>query len=463
MAAAHQTFQQRARARSFPRSALALSVTMLACLAACGGGGGSDSVAGETPEQPAAVVPVKIDAVPTGTKAFHVSIDSKWADLTQVEGVTGGKAQLAWNMADPQKTMTPGMKVAFFGRSPDCGAADITDGPVTSGADDEFALISGRTGISTTATTLNTRWTPSGATTSCAAAGQSRTGPHWIYVNPASGGGMAVYTSVGPDSTGRQPFLMATPATGTDGNGYNANGIATFVAFRHDWYSDNAVRPWLDSQGALVEARLVARQSVGAMEVGSASTGVTSQVKQQVMFTVINTTCQKLNVSGAGCHVQYLFNTAAARAGISDWEAFSPSQSAHLWFDKDQGALPVIDGQVPGAGKAALEDGSKLSMYRSAGVATQHTTFSNQPFDIRISFSELMNGVRLIAGRALGIDAAAVTDANLAKVWGPDWNNPDKWTLISTTFGQEIHNSEFETRRAWIGGGFSEIYAGPVK
>ena len=28
---------------------------------------------------------------------------------------------------------------------------------------------------------------------------------------------------------------------------------------------------------------------------------------------------------------------------------------------------------------------------------------------------------------------------------------------------QEIHNSEFETRRAWIGGGFSEIYAGPSR
>jgi hypothetical protein len=356
------------------------------------------------------------------------------------------------------------MKLAFFGRTPECGSTDINDGPVTAGADSEFTRISARTAVASTATRADTRWTPSADTPSCPTDVQSRTGPHWIYLNPQAKGGMAVYTSVGPDADGHQPFLLATPASGTDGQGYNANGIATFVAFRHAWADANAVRPWRGADGKAVEARIVARQSVGAMEVGAATAGVTAQVKQQVMFTVINTTCQQQRLaSGAGCHVQYLFNTAAARAGITDWEAFSPAQRAHLWFDKDQGALPVLDGLVPAAGLAASESDSKLSMYRSAGATTQHSPFNDQPFDIRISFAEFLNAVRLVASRQLSVPVADLTDEQLARVWGPDWNNTAKWTLISTTFGQEIHNSEFETRRAWIGGGFSEIYAGPAR
>ncbi len=452
---------------AMPAARWMCSAITLAALAACGGGGGdaAEPVDGGVREPPAQVSdePVIIDPVPTTPAAFRAKVDAQWADPAHIEAVAGGPTAKAWNMADPKATMPPGMKVAFFGRSPECGG-DLSDGPVGPGSDSLFATVATRTGVATNATTSNSRWTPTATTSRCSGTTAGRSGPHWIYLNPANqNGGVAVYTEVGPDETGRQPFLLATPASGTDGKGYNANGIATFVAFRHDWYSDRAVKPWRGSDGAVVDARVVARQSVGAMQVGSMSTGLTSQVKQQVMFTVINTTCQFRGRPGAACHVQYLFNTAAARAGVSDWATYSPANSAHIWFDKDQGALPVIDGQVPTAGQTVTDLGTGQALYRSAGNATQHKTFNNFNFDLRISFDELLGAVRVLTGRVYGVSPQAVTTAQLVEAWGEDWANPDKWTLISTTFGQEIHNSEFETRRAWIGGGFSELYAGPSR
>lgn len=444
-----------------------LSALALAALAACGGGGGADETdpvagPGGTPGDGDQVV--AIDALPTGTRAFNVKIDARWKDAAKVEQLTGGTTRRNWNMANVQHTMTPGMKLAFFGRSPECGPEEIKDGPVTGGEEGEFATVAGRTGVTTLATSPDMRWTPSAAVEACPDGVKRRTGPHWIYVDPRAGGAVGVYTSVGPDASGQPPFLQATPASGTDGQGYNANGIATFVAFRHAWGADDAVRPWRASDGQVTEARFVSRQSVGAMEVGPATSGVTAQVKQQVMFTVINTTCQKQRLAaGAGCHMQYLFNTAAARAGVTDWATYSPNDRAWLWFDRDQGALPIIDGHVPGKGVAALENASRLPLYRSAGNSSLHKEFTDRAFDVRISFEELQNGLRLVAARSLGLTPGQVGAEQLAQVWGPDWNNPDTWTLISTTFGQEIHNSEFETRRAWIGGGFSELYAGPAR
>ena len=60
--------------------------------------------------------------------------------------------------------------------------------------------------------------------------------------------------------------MMPTSHAGSDGNGYNANGIANFVAFRHAWYASDAVRPWRDGSGNTVEARFLSRQNVGAMD-----------------------------------------------------------------------------------------------------------------------------------------------------------------------------------------------------
>lgn len=442
----------------------ALHLLAVAALSACGGGGGGTDTAAAQTEVAQAVVVVPapvIDPLPTGLNSFHIKVDDSWADEANIQAQVGGSIQIGWNMADPQRTMTPGMKVAFFGRTPTC-TSEISDGPVGAGTDSDFSLASGRTGVATAQVTGSRRWTPTAQVAGCEAV-SDRSGPNWMYLNPAaSQGGMAVYTTTGPDAKGQAPFLMPTGHAGTDGQGYNANGIANFVAFRHAWYSANAVRPWRNAQGATVEARFLARQSVGAMEVGADNGVAISQVKQQVMFTVINTTCQKTPSAGAPCHVQYLFNTAAARAGVSNWDSYSPPTSAHVWFDQDQGSLPIIDGQVPAAGLAAQDTTYKQTLYRSAGYASQHQAFSELTFDIRISFAELMTAVRQLTAKRLVVDPSAVTDAQIAQLWGADWNNTDKWTLISTTFGQEAHNSEFETRRSWIGGGFSEIYAGPA-
>lgn len=438
----------------------ALQALAVAAMAACGGGGGG-STSTTTPETPQANTPT-IEALPSGTRAFHVKVDASWADPSVIETQAGGTTQIGWNMADIQRTMTPGMKLAFFGRTPSCGA-EFSDGPVVNGDATEFETVRSRTGVAVDALTDARRWTPTAPATGCDSQA-GRTGPQWMYLNPSdSAGGLGVYTATGPDAQGNQPFMMPTGHAGSDGNGYNANGIANFVAFRHAWYASDAVRPWRDSSGNTVEARFLSRQSVGAMEVGAASSGVVSQVKQQVMFTVINTTCIRTNSTGAPCHVQYLFNTAAARAGVTDWESWSPSTSAHIWFDADQGSLPIIDGMVPAAGKGAAEGTYGQTLYRSAGYTSQHTTFGTLTFDIRVSFDELLVAVRLLTAQRLGITLSAVTDAQVAQLWGADWANTDKWTLISTTFGQEAHNSEFETRRSWIGGGMSELYAGPAK
>lgn len=438
-----------------------LQAVAVAALAACGGGGGGSSSTGGTTETPADNTPT-IEALPTGTRALHVKVDSSWTDEATVASQVGGATVMGWNMTDATRTMTPGMKLSFYGRTPGCGS-ELKNGDVVSGDDTEFATVRTRAGVATDATTTSRRWTPIAPDTGCEAQ-QGRTGPQWMYLNPAdSGGGMAIYTATGPDADGNQPFLMPTPHTGTDGNGYNADGIANFVAFRQAWGASDAVRPWRDSSGATVEARFLSRQSVGAMEVGTAETGVVSQVKQQVMFTVVNTTCIRTRVNATPCHVQFLFNTAAARAGVTDWATYSPPTAGRLWFDTAQNSLPIVSGQVPASGLSVTESTYGQTLYRSAGYASQHAAFTTRTFDLRVSFDELLTTVRLLTAARNSSSLSAVTDAQVTEMWGADWQDTDKWTLISATFGQEIHNSQYETRRSWIGGGLSELYAGPAK
>ncbi|WP_422567092.1 hypothetical protein [Ideonella sp.] len=392
---------------------------------------------------------------------FHIAVNELWAEESAIESQSGGKLEVGWNLADAQRTMTPGAKFSLFGRTPECVRA-ISDGPAGSGSDADFSEAASRSAIATAATTRARRWTGLSDVSGCEAAG-GRSGSNWIYVNPERiGGGVGTYTTTGPDKDGRQPFLMPTGHEGTDGAGYNAHGLATFVAFRHAWYADDAIRPWQTAQGQPTEARVLVRQSVGSMEVGPAGSGVISQVKQQVMLSIINTTCQQTLAGQSPCQFQYLFNTAAARAGVTDWETYSPSTSSHVWFDADQGSLPIIDGQVPKAGLGANEKVYGDRLYRSAGYATQYKAFNNYAFDLRISFEELKTALRHMTGRKLRLPPSSVTETQLTQFWGSDWNNTDKWVLLSTTFGQEVHNNEFESRKTWIGGGFSEIYAGPA-
>lgn len=442
---------------------LAMAAAM--ALAACGGGGGDAaavSTGSDTPaETPQGVPVVSIDALPTDTQALHIEVDERMATPDYLSGLLGGGSVAAWNLRDPRLAMAPGMKVAFFGNAPEC-AGDAANGPVVAGSDTEFATAQSLTGIANGAVTAQTRWTPSGAMASCNLDAQGKTGPNWIFVNPmAAGGGIGMLTQTGPDLTGKQPFLTTTSPAGIDGDGYNANGLANFVAFREAWNSADAIRPWRVAAGqASGEARVVSRQSMGSAVVGI-NDGTTVQVKQQTMVSLINTACQK-GVERP-CQIQYLFNTSAVRAGVTDWEAQSPSGQGRVWFDVAQAGLPIVAGLVPAKGGQVIDPDSGLALYRSEGAATQHQSFSDQPFDLRIRFAELMNAARIVAARQLSVRPQDVTDAQMAQRWTAQWNDPEAWTLVSSTFGHEIYNAASTSRHAHIGGGFSNLYVGPTR
>lgn len=400
-----------------------------------------------------------VDALPASTRAFRFQVDERMADGAYVQGLTGGHVAAGWNLRDPKITMVPGMKVAFFGVAEGCDAK-AANGPVVAGDAGEFAAKAALTGVSAQGAPDALRWTPSGNLASCDSATQSRTGPNWIFVNPAArGGGVGMYTQVGPENNGRQPFLTATSAGGIDGAGYNGNGLANFVAFRMAWNAADAVRPWL-SDGHAAEARIVSTQSMGATQT-QASTGQTIQVKQQVMVSLINTECQKGLVRP--CQIQYLINTAAVRSGVSNWEAQSPAQRGRVWFDKVQANLPIVAGLLPEKGRQVVDQDSGLTLYRSEGAPSQHGQFSGQNFDVRIGFEQLMNAARIVAARGLGVAPDLVNDEQMAERWTAHWNDPAAWTLVATTFGHEIYNNAAASTRSYIGGGFSSLYVGPAR
>lgn len=440
------------------------SLLALAALAACGGGGGG----AEPAEQPSGVGgggtggTVAIEALPEGTQAFRFEADERLADPGYVNRITGGQLAAGWNLRDPRVTMVPGMKVAFFGIANGCEEG-ASNGPVNAGADSEFRTKAALTAVPYDAVANTLRWTPSGATSACDSAAQGRTGPNWIFANPSSAnGGVGMYSQVGPDSNGNPPLLAATSASGIDGTGYNANGLANFVAFRMNWGSDSAIRPWL-SGGSVVPARVVSRQSMGATATDAGS-GKTIQVKQQVMVSLIHTECQKGLVRP--CQIQYLINTAAVRSGltsVADWERHSPATQGRVWFDKVQAQLPIVAGLLPDKGQTVVDKDSGLPLYRSEGSRSVHGRFTGQNFDVRIEWDHLQNAARIIAARGLGVSPDEVTDAQMAERWTPRWNDAGAWTLVATTFGHEIYNDEADTRRSYIGGGFHNLYVGPAR
>jgi hypothetical protein len=449
---------------------LAVQCAVTASLVACGGGGGGAGGSTETPQsvpetdpkqQQSAAGTYVIDPLPTGTKAFRFSVTDQMQNLQNIGDSEYGPVAIGWNLRDAKRTMNPGMKILFWGDAQACNGGGL-NGPVSAGPDDDFQQALLKTKVSGNAVTPQTRWTPSGNSDQCSADVQSKTGPTWIFINPVFGGHVGMYTHVGPKSSGEAPFLQATGSAGIDGEGYNANGQANFVAFRQAWGAKTAIQPWKNENGEVAEARVVMRQTLGSTEVGEYD-GATVQVKQQAMISVINTECQKSLKGKAGpCSIQYLFNTASVRAGVTDWEAKSPSQQGRVWFDKAQASIPIVAGMVPTVGKEVLDKNYSLALYRSEGNASLHSAKGDVDFDIRIRFSELLNGARIIAAEGLSTQPSEITDQNMVDRWGSQWNDPSKWTLVATMFGQEIYNDAFLARPSWIGGGFSTIYVGPA-
>lgn len=444
--------------RNIPWGTTALFV---AALTACGGGGGGGSATTETPAGTGGTTSgaVTIDALQTTLPAFNLQVsDSFTLDQTVSDLTAGGDLAAGWNLKSAAAALRPGMKVAFFGRATGCDST-LIDGPTSAGTDSELATIASRTGVSRTATPSTMRWTPQGVSGSCDSSNATRTGPSWVYVNPsASGGALGLYTQSGPTSEGTTPFLSPLGADGADGNGSNRHIIGTFVGFRRPWWSSTALQPWTDSSSS---ARVVSAQSVNAYQVATDVSAI-NQVKQQVIVSVINKACQQNRSAVIGpCQMQYLFNTVTMRGDVTDWEAYSPATQGRIWFDPVQGSTPIVAGLIPTSGKTVVDNESGLALYSSKGGGTQHATFTAQNFDLRVSFDQLVNAVRIIAAKRTDVAVASVTDEQVASVWGTSWNDPSQWVFVAASVGQELYNEAQDSRQIYIGGGIKSLYVGP--
>ena len=251
-------------------------------------------------------------------------------------------------------------------------------------------------------------------------------------------------------------------ALGQNGAGANAYLSGSFAAFRQDWQASSAITPWVSlGTGSNASARIVTTQGVGQSSLGSNDTSEVVQAKQQVSVSFINTQCMAEGTTGGRtCQLTYLFNTAVYRLGVEDWSSVSWFQNGKVWFDPAQGGVPIVDTPVKASGVTITDGDSGLALYTSKGAASQHASFSDTTFDMRISFTQLQNVLRIVSGRKAGVAPESVTDAQLVQDWGSAWNQRAAWKLLSGTLGQEIRNPQSD-RKAVIGGSVKQLYIAP--
>lgn len=450
-----------ARAAQASHGALlgAAALASLLLLSACGGGGAAASdpaaVAAQTDTKQAAAAAVTPPSLTLGSDSFYFAPDASLAAAGALNTVAGGKALFAaWDPADPNGALAPGMKVMFFGAAANCASG--TQGPLNSVPDAQLSSVAALTGFSAAAAASDLRWTPSGNAAGCSAAAQAQSGASSVFVNAASGSGaVGMLTTSGLQSDGSEPFLGPYGTQGVDGQGTNAGITGTFVNFRQNWTASTPIHPWAGTAAA----RLVSTQNVGDVAVSTVA-GETTQAKQQMMATFLNTRCMsELKAQGAACQIQYLLNTAIVRSGVSDWSQVAWFQNGGLSYDPAQGSIPVIDGPIKASGTDTLDQASGLSLFTSQGMATQHASFSGDTFDVTISFTQLQNVLRMTTALADKTTPAAVTDAQIAALWGSGWSDRSSWVLLSSDVGQEVYNPA-AARNVQIAGGFSSLFAG---
>jgi hypothetical protein len=434
-----------------------VSVLLMAMLAAaCGGGGGGSTdepVKGGIDEQPQDNGDSTGPAPKDGPDALYFRPAAALAAAGAIDRLSGGSQLFAaWNPNDPKTALKPGMKVMFFGSAQGCAAG--TQGPLASLSDSRLSKVASLTSLSHSAALPALRWTPAGSTKGCDEQAQGRDGASAVFVNAHdSAGAVGMLTTSGKQDDGAAPFFGPFGAGGQNGAGTNAYITGTFVNFRQPWWVADPLQPWTGS----AVARVRSVQSMGAVQLDTAGDAV--QGKQQMMATFLNPTCAR-TVTGQPCQVQYLFNTAIARSGVSDWSQVSWFRSGDVWFDPAQGGIPIVDGPIHASGQLTSDSKTKLPLFVSQGSATQHKTFGGRTFDVTISFEQLQNVLRIVAASKLGVELAGLTDAQVAEVWGAAWNDREAWVLLSADVGQEVYNPD-STRKVQIGGGFSSLYVGP--
>ncbi|MEK8031054.1 hypothetical protein AACH06_09525 [Ideonella sp. DXS29W] len=443
------------------QAAMALTLIALAVLAAACGGGGSDTPTTEPPVSGGGAGGVDDSGGSTGPTpqdgpdALYFRPTAALAAAGAIDRVSGGSGLFAaWNPNDPKTALKPGMKIMFFGRAEGCAGG--TQGPLTALSDSRLAKVASLTSLPHSAALPTLRWTPAGRVAGCGSQVQDRDGASAVFVNADDAtGAVGMLTTSGRQDDGATAFFGPYDAKGQNGAGTNAYITGTFINFRQAWGVSDPLQPWMGS----ASARVRSQQSLGAFELDTSS-GQTVQVKQQMMATFLNRSCMK-ETAGMPCQIQYLFNTAIARSGVSDWSQVAWFKNGDVWFDPAQGGIPIVDGPIYTSGTMTVDSKTRLPLFVSQGSATQHVAFSNRVFDVTIDFSQLMNVLRIVAARKLGVDLSSVTDEQLTSVWGSGWNHREDWVLLSGHVGQEVYNPNNGDRRVQIGGGFRSLYVGP--
>jgi hypothetical protein len=338
------------------------------------------------------------------------------------------------------------MKIVFYGR-PHASCAAPADGGGTIAPDAQAAHAPPALA-----------WTPDPASDDCRRAGRFAKERPLVAIDTAARPPVVgLVTTTGPDAEGRPAVFGPWGSGGQDGRGTNAGIEGTFVIFRQDWSGSTAHHPWAGRPARA--ARLRSIQSVSDASVGSGpQTAAAVQVKQQIVVTVMNTACRR--APGHACQFQYLLNTAIYRAGVSDWAPIPWFANANVMFDPAQGGIPVIEAPVKEAGVDTADGRSRLSLFTSQGEATQHADFANKVFDVRVSFEQLQNALRAMQSKALGVPVDRIGPRELAQLWGPAFDDPAAWVLLSADVAQEAHNPD-PSRHASISGSFVDLYVGP--
>lgn len=443
------------QARTAPSGWL-LTTMAVAMLAACGGGGGADTTSStETPQNNGGST-VTIDPVAAQAGAFYYKFDGSSSSAEALTAALGGETYSKWNPKGNPTFFAPGMRVSFFGDPTGCDALTKL-GTVVNTTASALSQVASRTGLEVMQESLT--WVPSGNSDGCSGV-TDRQGPSAVYVVPKSAGGLALYTSAGPRTDGQAEFFGTFGSAGQDGQGTNANLTGTYVAFRQDWRSDDAVKPWKSDTGSGV-ARILVNQGLAATEVGSSSSTLT-QVQQLFNLHVINKTCLAERSSSAQpCQLNYLFNSAIQRNNVTDWSAVSWAQNVRVWYDAAQGGIPIVEGPIKTTGTTTNETNTGWGMFSSKGYATQHSPFSNRSFDVRITMTQLKNLLKILTARSLDVEPSAVTEAQIAAMWSDDWAKPDAWVAESLTVAQEISSAD-RSKSVWLAGNVRQVYVGPA-
>ncbi|SDY85768.1 hypothetical protein SAMN05421755_10565 [Nitrosomonas sp. Nm33] len=397
--------------------------------------------------------------IATGSHAESLSTQAFQLKGGQLSYLERNEVYSAWNANDPTAVLKPGMKVMFFGRAEGCNSR-AGNGPVKNYGSSQFSQASELTGIPLAREGKGGRWAPSGDTAHCEKSVHAEVADTFVHVNkdPVHGG-IGIFTFTGPDQTGHSSFFRPYSKRGKNEKGINASIEGAFVMFRFDWKKENAVRPWATGSEVVDQRKVEFRtvQNVATLSLGEEITTNTSdpmQAKQQLISSFINRSC--FLETKKKCQLQYLFNTAVYRNGITNWDSVKWFKEGGVFLDPGQKGMPVVRGPIKRRGETIKDSQSGLTLYSSLGEPTQHMEFRDKVFRMQVSFAQLKNALTIITAKLLRKPPNQISSEDLSSIFGSRWDDPSEWLLLSVGIGQEIHNPD-ENVRVFLGGGVREI------